>query len=71
MIFALWAFKNLTFFITSFETSISKPTLAARSGLLEEGVSVFEMDAIGSSENSMRKPEVTRVDLLKAEVSTN
>jgi hypothetical protein len=32
---------------------------------------VFEMDAIGFSENSMRKLEGTRVNLLKAEVSTN
>jgi hypothetical protein len=32
---------------------------------------VFEMDATGSSENSMRKPEVTLVNLLKDEVSTN
>jgi hypothetical protein len=36
--------------MTSFESQINKPTLAARGGLLEEAIGVFEADAIGSSE---------------------
>jgi len=60
IVLAKRAFKTLIFFLTSFETSSSEPTLVAQGGLIDEAIGVFEMDAIGSSE-TVRKPEVTRM----------